>query len=136
MLTTRLLPADEWDRLDGHEALGGYPLPPAEAAQIVVTEDEGSIVGVWVIVQVLHLEPAWVEPSHRGGLIVGRMWRLLKQTLRSRGARVAFAFADRDDIRGYLGRLGLQPSTFSTFIYQDGSTPCHTSPLPPPSSGA
>lgn len=124
MFTTRILPVDEWDKLAGHPVLGGYPLPEAGAATFIVVEEGPDIIGVQAIVQVLHLEPIWIAPEHRGGLVAGRLWRLLKQTLANRGVRVAFAFADRDDIRDYLGRLGLTPTALTTFIYQNGESPC------------
>ncbi len=131
-MTTRILPESEWTRLEGHDALGGHPLPPAGSTLFVVAEDGDQIVGVWALVTVLHLEPVWLAPSVRGGMVIRRMWRRVTAALAERGVRVAFAFADRDDIRGYLERLGLSRLPFTTFLFHE-DTPCRKPSSRPPS---
>ena len=124
-MTTRLLPVDEWPKLAGHPALGGYPLPPVGSAQFVVAEAGDEIVGVWAIVNVLHLEPVWVDETFRGGFVVGRMFAEVEMAVRHMGVKVAWVFADRTEIADYLSRLGLQRVPFEVFQY--GGSPCRTS---------
>jgi len=134
-MTTRILPVEEWGVLEGHPVLGGYPVPAPGAATFIVTEDGDRIVGVQGIVQVLHLEPIWIDPAYRGGRIGEYLWRLVRETLATRGVRMAFAFANRDDIRDYLTRLGLAPTDLSTFLYEGSLCRPLSSPqesLPPP----
>lgn len=74
-MTTRILPADEWDRLAGTDT--GPMLPFLDRARdvIVVLEEEGAIVGAAVKLTVTHWEGAWIAPSHRGARGMRRLIR-------------------------------------------------------------
>ena len=54
-MTTRLLPPEEWDKLDGELAQVRDHLDPDRAA-VVVVEDGDQVVGCWALLQVLHAE--------------------------------------------------------------------------------
>ncbi len=75
--TTRVLPPEEYPRLAGTEAEHLWPLftPENDARVIVVENQDGKILGCWVLMRPLHAECMWVDPAHRKG--VGVFRRLL-----------------------------------------------------------
>lgn len=62
-LTRRVLPRDEYHRLVGTELECATALPGG--SQVLVVEDGAEIVGCWALLSVLHVEGAWVAPTHR-----------------------------------------------------------------------
>jgi hypothetical protein len=89
MLRTRILPAEEWPRLQGTELESVWPtLHPEHASVLVVEDDEGAIVGTWAIIHVLCAEGLWIAPAHRGRAAVGRrLWAGMRTLLRGLHAR-------------------------------------------------
>lgn len=77
-MTSRLLPREEWHRLEPgiRDALAHFD---PELTRVVVVEHEGEIVGNWVVTTLVHLEGAWVHPEYRKRASVAR--RLLKATM-------------------------------------------------------
>lgn len=63
-LRHRVLPRDEYQRLTGTELESVASTLP-EGCQVLVVEDGDVIVGCWALMSVLHVEGAWVSPSHR-----------------------------------------------------------------------
>lgn len=62
---TRVLPREEWDRLQGTEAEGVGAMTAPGQAEVIVVERDGEIVACWVLVRIYHVECAWVAPAHR-----------------------------------------------------------------------
>ena len=78
-MTSRVLPFDEWGRLDGTdlEELAATTTP--EHARMLVVERDGEIVGHCALVLIMHAAGAWVAPAHRKrGVVAGRLLALLK----------------------------------------------------------
>jgi hypothetical protein len=72
-MTTRVLPAAEWDRLEGTELDGLADRLSGDRAVVIVVEDsDGRIVGCWAAIWALHIEGLWVAPDHRGKAAVLR----------------------------------------------------------------
>lgn len=82
-MTTRILPPEEWSRLDGTEAGPALPyLDPLES-RIIVVEDGARIVGCWAVLRLVHVEGLWIDPDYRKHPGVARRlfaatWRLVK----------------------------------------------------------
>ena len=70
LLTTRLLPQSEWDKLGDTDIPVILPFTRPEDIQIVVVEEQDRIVGAWAVLRVVHLEGAWVTPEYRGNGVV------------------------------------------------------------------
>jgi len=119
----RELPAEEWGKLEGHPALGGQSLPDPTYHKIVVAEDGDRIVGAWFMMQVIHLEPVWIDPLYRGGTLPLRLLSTMSSILDSCSVKQAFCFADRPEIAGYLQRLGMHKLPYETFMYEVPSCP-------------
>lgn len=82
-MRTRVLPQDEWYRLE-HTTVGALweTLPPT--AQAIVVEDEGTIVGCWLVLPVIHVECLWIAEAHRGRTSVARrLWSAMRAVARN-----------------------------------------------------
>jgi hypothetical protein len=65
-MTTRILPPDEWHKLQGTEAEPIVPgLDPVDT-RVLVVEQDGEIIGSWVMLRMVHVECVWIAPAHRG----------------------------------------------------------------------
>jgi ribosomal protein S18 acetylase RimI-like enzyme len=106
---TRILPHDEWQRIAWTEAAPAWAsLDPARNT-VIVTEDDGVIVGCVVLMQTLHAEFLWIAPEHRGRTAVAR--RLLSRLVteaKAWGARTVLGSAMSFQMQDILGRLGRQ----------------------------
>jgi N-acyl-L-homoserine lactone synthetase len=62
---TRILPTDEWSRLEGTLLEGAPDLLNPEIDIVLVVEKEGEIVGCTSFLPRWHLEGAWIAPHHQ-----------------------------------------------------------------------
>lgn len=109
-MTTRLLPREEWPRLQGTEAEPLYPLLQPERSIVVVVEDGDRIVGCHVLLWVLHAECLWIHPDHRGKASVGRrLWATVQRTARACGVHALMTAACDDAVRKLLKHAGASP---------------------------
>jgi len=96
MLTYRELDRPEWDRIPP-DAVGNYPLDGRDM-RIAVAEESGQVVGVWCITPVVHMEPVWVAPSHRGHpTLLRRLVGLVKSIGRKIGCDILVAIVPDDN---------------------------------------
>jgi hypothetical protein len=110
MLRTRELPFAEWSRLVGTELETIWPSVNPETATVLVVEDEGQIVGTWMVMTVVHAEGVWIAPSHRGrGSVARRLLRGLREIAARAGVAGVVTGAKTDDVAGYLARVGARP---------------------------
>lgn len=67
MITTRELPAIEWDRLKSVEPFDKAGIPPANGHwRVVVAEEDGVIVACVSLHTQVHFDPWWIAESQRG----------------------------------------------------------------------
>lgn len=94
MLTDRILPPEEWHRLEG-ELVPLLPYLDPARITIVVVEEDGMIVGRLVWIKADHVENAWMAPSHRGKAAVARRgWRRIRQLIRDDGGKTMLVAAN------------------------------------------
>lgn len=106
-MISRILPVDEWPRLEGTEAESIWPLLDPETAQVLVVEHDDAIVGCWVLQPVLHAECLWIAPEHRGkSSVARRLWVSMHQTARELGARTVATSAVSEDVKDLLAHVG------------------------------
>lgn len=108
-MIARVLPVEEWPRLEGTEAETVWPhLDPARTT-VVVVEHDGVIVGCHVLMNVLHAECLWIHPEHRGKAgVARRLWTTVQRTAKALGARTVITGACSDDIRALLAHVGAE----------------------------
>lgn len=106
-MTSRLLPVEEWPRLDGTEAAEIWRhLDPART-HVLAVEQDGAIVGTWVLMNVLHAECLWIAPEYRGKTSVARrLWTAMQRTARALGVPAVATAALTDDVRQLLEHVG------------------------------
>ncbi len=109
-MTTRILPREEWPRLNGTEAEKIWPqLNPAHG-HFVVIEDGDEIVGCCLFVSVLHCECLWIHPAHRGkGSVARRLWAAIQATGRRLGARAVMGGARSREMHRLMAHVKAEP---------------------------
>lgn len=106
-MTTRMLPPEEWPRLEGTEAETVWPLLDPERAQVLVVEDNGAIVGCWVLMSVVHAECLWIAEAHRGKTSVARrLWIGMQRAAQALGVPIVATAALSDEVRDLLDHVG------------------------------
>lgn len=106
-MTTRLLPSAEWPRLAGtllDPAWQGFNLND----RVVVTENAaGEIVGCFALMQVWHLEGAWIDPRYRGKVSVGRrLYKAARDLCRAQQVREVYMMARSERASQLCRKLG------------------------------
>lgn len=112
-----MLPPEEWPRLAGTEAERVWPLLDPAQAQVLVVEQGGAIVGVWVLMRLVHAECVWIAPAHRGrGSVAKRLVSFMRDRARAWGARTVIGSATRDEVATLIGKLHGQPLPGQMFV--------------------
>lgn len=113
MLTTRLLPREEWDRLRCTELASVTELAATRGCEVyvfVVEDTAGEIVGCWSLFQVWHAEAVWIAPEHRKKSGVARqLLSYAAQLAHALGITHAMTASRSDDVTRLLKRLHAQP---------------------------
>lgn len=99
-MTTRILPPQEWCRLNP----ANMKLPAIDRAAIdgdvVVVEDHGEIIGCWSVMTCVHVEGIWIDPRYRRKVAVGRrLWNAMRTIVKQRGASGALMCAVTEESR-------------------------------------
>jgi hypothetical protein len=105
-VNARILPPEEWSRLDRKPVML-FPYVQPENIDVVVVEDEGEISACMTVLRATHFEGLWITPERRKN--AGVMRALLRQATalaRLRGDQWVFGGAEKDEMRGYLERGG------------------------------
>lgn len=102
-MITRVLPPEEWIRLDPAK----MKLPAIERAavngDVLVVEDHGEIVGCWSVMTCVHVEGLWIDPRYRRKVAVGRrLWGAMKTIVKQRGATGALMCAVTEESRSRI----------------------------------
>lgn len=111
MMTTRLLPEEEWPRLKGTELESVWPILQGENAKVIVVEEgEGAsakIVGTWAVYPMIHCEGVWIDESHRGKAgVARRLIAAMKEEVTKFGARGMITAAINDEVAKMINALG------------------------------
>ncbi len=88
-MTTRVLPFEDWHRLDGTELEILWPRwQRGDAVVLVVEDDDGRIVGCWSFYRQWCAEGLWIAPTHRGkGGVFRALLRGMKRLAHGLGMR-------------------------------------------------
>ena len=110
-MTTRILPPEEYARLEG---IGPAKLLPFTPMDVIVTEDGGRITGALGLLPILHAEGFWIDPEARGKAGV---FRALRRELFSRADWVMAGSQDGDTaMESMLTRMGAVRVPMSVWI--------------------
>lgn len=86
-ITYRLLPPDEWHKVEPVYAAHGSTLPSTQLGFIAVAEVDGKVVGLGTLQACWHGEPWWVDDEHRGQASILELRKILEGQL-AKGATV------------------------------------------------
>lgn len=116
-MKTRVLPPEEWHRLEGTEIDHAWSTLPASAC-VVVVEDEGRLVGCHVLLSVVHAECLWIHPDHRTkSSVARRLWAAVQTTVVEQFGATAFVTAAIDDrVRGLIAHVGGVPLPGEAYV--------------------
>ncbi len=114
----RVLPQEEWNRLVDHPMLAGATL--AEDTIITVAEDStGQIIGLWLAMNVKHMEGFWIHPDHRKkSTLPVRLVNFMEGVLRKADIKGAVCWAEDSQVEEYLVRLGMEKMDVRTYLYR------------------
>ena len=103
-MTTRILPPDEWSKLEGTELEQAYPFLDPKESFVLVVEDGDRIVGTWAALRQVHLEGVWVHPDHRGrGAVATHLLRAMGNAVAEKfGVEVAWTAAANEDVANLI----------------------------------
>ena len=106
-MSTRILPPDEWSRLEGTLLKGAPDLLNPEIDMVLVVEKEGEIVGCTSFLPRWHMEGTWVSPNHRKMASVGRpLLRGIYQVAKALKAKELVMMTFDPEIAALCARLG------------------------------
>jgi hypothetical protein len=128
-MTSRLLPPEEWEKLDGTELETVWPVLDRARAQVVVVEDAaGQIIGCWAGFPLWHAEGVWTAPAHRGKAGVARLLLVgMAGLAKAHGYRsVVTASVDRtvDDLLTKHGAVPLGGRHYALPVVKEETVPC------------
>ena len=121
MITSRILPPDEWTRVTHIEPFASGGLPNPENWRIVVIERDGAIVAACSLFDTVHWDMFWVDEAERGNPVVFK-------ALVEGGVQVMAEYhidmvhttipLDRPDLQRMLERVGFQPAPGSLYYFK------------------
>jgi GNAT superfamily N-acetyltransferase len=102
MLKARVLPPEEWSKLEGVDndlATVWRQLPIGDVTVLVVEDSDGVIVATWTTFACWHVEGFWVEPAHRKrGVAIGRLVEAMRNLMQVRGVQHVMTGAPSPEI--------------------------------------
>lgn len=106
-MTTRILPREEYPRLEGTEAELLWPHLPAGSQVVVVEDDAGAIAGCWTLIPTIHAECLWIAPTHRKlSVVLRRLLRGMFTRADEMGAPVVVTSSISDEVTRLLEHFG------------------------------
>lgn len=120
MITHRLLPPAEWDRLTTIPPFNQGGLPNPTYWRIIVVERDGEIVATCALFDTVHWDGFWMADGDQGNPVVFR--KLLEgglQVMQDHDIAMVHTTVptSRTDLADMLLRFGFQPSQSDLFFY-------------------
>lgn len=113
----RVLPPDEWDRIEEPQMKRVLPYLIPEDTRLIVVEHEGRIVGLWAAIKMVHLEGVWIDPAERGKVpIVRKLLQGIWSVARGWNARTCWTGATNDDVRTLIRKLGGEEVACTSYL--------------------
>lgn len=117
MTGPRVLPHEDWSKLDHTElATVWRDLHPAYC-QVLVVEDGERIIGCWALLNMWHVEGLWIDPAYRNtGIVARRLLHGMRTLTDQHGAAQVITTSVSPDVTDYLQRLGATPFPGQSFV--------------------
>jgi len=129
-MTARVLEPQEWDRLAADVQPILAALNPDTARALVVEDDDGAIIGRWLLFPVLHAECVWIAPeARRAGGVARRLLRLLRTTAQGLGFRRVWTASDSEIVTRLLAHPGMRATPIPALNFVLNVEPSCPTPL-------
>jgi RimJ/RimL family protein N-acetyltransferase len=115
VVTYRVLPPDEWERLKPIYEENNDTLPPVDGNFAIVAEIYGEIIGLTGINTVVHAGPRWVHKRWRRMGIALQMGRLAEEFMKSFELTGYLMFPSNPISEALAERLGLERMPWSVY---------------------
>ena len=116
-MITRILPTEEWGRLQGNALSMLLPYVRQEDVQVLVVEDEGKIIATWAVMRITHLEGLWCDPAYRGNAgVTRRLIGLANQVAAPTSQGWVMTGSDTDHVAALLRRVGGKKIPMDTWV--------------------
>lgn len=123
-MKARILPPDEWSRLERTQIPMLPGVKPADI-DVVVVEDEGKVVACLSVLKITHFEGLWIDPERGNGLGAPKaLLRLALALTEKCGSDWVWAGAADDRMRGILSRVGAVKLPVDSYVLNFRSEPC------------
>lgn len=120
MLTTRLLPPEDWGVLRAIEPFASQGLPSdPEEWRVIVVERDGVLVGTCALFTAVHWDCWWIDPAQRGkGTVLSALLVAALQLLGEAGVQTAYTGAEHSAtaIADLLEHFGFTPAPGRLFV--------------------
>lgn len=120
MLTTRVLPPEEWDQLTEIEPFRSGGLPTrVDDWQVLVVERDGAIVGTCSLFNTVHWDCWWIDPASRGkGSVLAALLSHSLQLMGDAGLDSVYTGAEHGDtsVAELLVAFGFEPAPGRLFV--------------------
>lgn len=116
-MIARVLPQEEWSKLDVTGFAQIAPTLRPEDVEVIVVEDGDRIVSSMVAMRVVHLESLWIDPAYRGHPTLAR--KLLRQAIASVkkwAASWVLGCSDTDHMDDIIKRVGGQRLSVDSYM--------------------
>lgn len=124
-MKARVLPPEEWSRMEGEKLPPLFPYVSPQNVDIVAVEDDaGKVIACMTVLRATHFEGAWIHPEHRNAAVTKAVLGLASAIAMSRGEPWVFAGSNTEQMTGILGRLGAIPLDLSLFALAVGEDEC------------
>lgn len=113
----RILPPEEWHRLEGTEAGDVWQTFDPEQTRVIVVEEDGKIIGTWTVMRTVHVECLWAAPEYRGSFgLARRLLAGMREIASGWGARNVFTGSMSPHVTDLIRRFGGIPAPCEYFI--------------------
>jgi GNAT superfamily N-acetyltransferase len=122
-MKTRILPREEWARLERSQ-MPPFPGVRAEDVAVVVVEDAEKVIGCMTVLRATHFEGLWLDPEQRSAGVSRALVRAAVKAARLWTDDWVFAGAADDRMRDVLDRLGAIRLPIESYVMALGGEAC------------
>lgn len=123
-MTTRLLPPEEWSRLEVVPVPQVAPHIPPGDVRVVAVESDGALAACVTLYRATHWEGTWIAPEHRNAGVTRALLSGIREAAASLGSTWAFVGSDAPRTAAMLKRLGGVQVPMETYLVPFGGVGC------------
>ena|ERR1044071_5470184 len=114
------MPSITYEIISGDRArlIDPEKLPFPSDARVLYIFEDNQIIGRLALLNVLHIEGAWIREDKRNGLILSKLFDHIEVELKNeeRTSALSFARENDEDVINYMKRIGYEQLPFKVFL--------------------